>query len=516
MTNEDEQLKRVLDAMIANEDEGLKRVLDAMTPTDEEVAAEAKAERAAAVGSALEDAKAWAEAKAAEAKEPWTAPAVAADPKREDVGELAVTVDPENAHRWLLLANRIGAGAVVKLLSGGVRGVRGLAAAEKAVEAELERDKRTAEFIGGGRPLTAEELAGDSREALLYAGGAKWLPGGVVGLVVAGGGSGKTTWLAELAVRVSHGKNWPGIWDLARGPYAKGPVLLVMAEEDAKGAAYQISRACKVAGVKDAPDVHVWTGAEHDTALGQIVQLEDPVRGRVTTVVPSPFHVALCAKADAEGALLVILDPINQLLPTGGSENDAITAGALIRLAGEIRAAAQRGRTRMNITSGPDPVVLLAHHERKAAGADAGSDAARGSTAFIDNARWAVRMTRDRVGKVTRQTWDVTKSNYTRAAAVDAKVEWDETKRGIGFEWLPWGNTEEAAFRAAELAQIRADAKRKGEEAAAVADGKRAGANAYKDANPDSGGAPDDSGGGSEADEDTMLDLTAPIPSEYD
>jgi hypothetical protein len=294
-----------------------------------------------------------------------------------------------------------------------------------------------------------------------------------------------------------------------------------MAEEDAKGAAYQISRACKVAGVGGgAPDVHVWTGAEHDTALGQIVQLEDPVRGRVTTVVPSPFHVALCAKADKMGALLVILDPINQLLPTGGSENDAITAGALIRLAGEIRAAAQRGRARMNITSGPDPVVLLAHHERKAAGADAGSDAARGSTAFIDNARWAVRMTRDHVGKVTRQIWDVTKSNYTRAAAVDAKVEWDETKRGIGFEWLPWGKVEEAAFRAAELERERNDAflegLKKGAREVGLEDGKKAGKEAAKEAEaanaPATSGAPT---APADEDEDTMLDPLALDPGTF-
>jgi hypothetical protein len=378
------------------------------------------------------------------------------DSKGVDVAELAVNLDPKNAHRWLLLAHRIGAGAVVKLLAGGVRGVRGLDVAEKAVAAELERDKRVAAWLDSGGPVDVASTP--ARVPLLKLDGDSWLPGGIVGLVVAAGGSGKTTWLAELAVRVSHGLDFDGLWTLARksgypdgGPLApaeQGPVLLVMAEEDRDGAAYQIGRACKVAGVKDAPHVHVWTGAEHDTALGVQVQLEDPVRGRVTTVVPSKFHDALCRKAREIGPLLVILDPLNQLLPTGGSENDAVTAGALIRLAGEIRAAAEEGRGN---DGGPRPVVLIAHHERKAAseGSEAprGSEAARGSTAFVDNARWVCRMTGEGVGGVEWTNWSITKSNYTRAVTVAARREYGAN----GLKWpRRWNDADAKALEAAK------------------------------------------------------------------
>jgi hypothetical protein len=224
----------------------------------------------------------------------------------------------------------------------------------------------------------------------------------------------------------------------------------------------------------------------------------------VAAVVPSTFHEALCRKAEEVGALLVILDPLNQLLPTGGSENDAVTAGALIRLAGEIRAAAQRGRAR-TITSGPDPVVLIAHHERKAAGPDAGSDAARGSTAFIDNARWACRMQRDSIGKISRSLWGVEKSNYTRATEVWAKCEWDDQKRGIGFEWLEWGDTEKKAFRVAELAAEHAKAKADEE----VKQAKVAGVDAAKKELAKEKEA-------AEAAKNAPTTSKAPIPSEFD
>ena len=89
---------------MTTEDEGLRRVLDAMVPTDEEKAA-------AVLVSALEDARAKAKAAAAEAKEPWTI-----DPLLTDVAADAVRVDPENVTRWLLLANRLGAVTVAKML----------------------------------------------------------------------------------------------------------------------------------------------------------------------------------------------------------------------------------------------------------------------------------------------------------------------------------------------------------------------------------------------------------------
>jgi hypothetical protein len=210
---------------------------------------------------------------------------------------------------------------------------------------------------------------------------------------------------------------------------------------------------------KDATEhIHVWAGAGHSTALGQIVQLEDPVRGRVTTVVPSPFHEALCAKADEMGALLVILDPINQLLPTGGSENDSITAGALISLAGEIQQAAERGRARMNRLEGyPRPMVLLAHHERKAAGADAGSGAARGTTAFIDNARWACRMSTVEAGDVHRTHWEVTKVNSSVKVDVCARKGADEH----GMTWRRWSKGDVAELEAAEVAAATENGRKK-------------------------------------------------------
>jgi len=418
---------------MTTEDEGLRRVLDAMVPTDEEKAA-------AVLVSALEDARAKAKAAAAEAKEPWTI-----DPLLTDVAADAVRVDPKNADRWLLLANRLGAVTVAKMLGGGVRSVRGLDAAEKAVDALLKRGVADAAWLGGVDATTLSDAPG--RTPLLKYDGESWLPGGIVGLVVAGGGSGKTTWLAELALRVTCGNDWPeGLWTLARlgdtrsGVAVKGPALLVMAEEDRDGAAYQIARARRQVGYhKNEEPLVLWEGAGHDTALGEVVTFDDPAKGKVTTVVPSKFHDALCAKARLLGPLLVVLDPINQLLPAGGSENDAVTAGALIRLAGQIQIAAEEGRRDKGKLEGyPRPVVLMAHHVRKPdskAGAVAsGSEEARGSSAFTDNARWVCTMSTEWMPDKGRAQWAVTKSNYTDPATVLAKRRRD---RG-GIVWEPW------------------------------------------------------------------------------
>jgi hypothetical protein len=284
--------------------------------------------------------------------------------------------------------------------------------------------------------------------------------------VVASGGTGKTTWLAELAMRVAFGDPR----NAAHGvPYrvadeASGPVMVLLAEEDEQGVRAALRRGLNKALVGGDPEPtddawrsRVWAlgGADHTTALGSLVMVDDPVRGRVTEVVPSALHDVLCEKARTMGPMLVVLDPINQLLPAGASENDATAAAGMIALAGDLRRAAEEGVRRRwaertgwpeKDYCGPRPVVLLAHHERKAKqeGQKSGADVARGSTAFVDNARWVCRLESvpKAGGAVSVTRWELVKTNYTRRCEHEAVATWDAS----GLAWREVTKEEKAAW----------------------------------------------------------------------
>lgn len=364
---------------------------------------------------------------------------------------------------WLNLAGEIGPVPVMRLLESGKAGIGALNDVKRAVElrADAARDnKRWLSAEGRGIPskkkripilTVGEPSEGKNRDP--------YLPGGIVGLVVAAGGMGKTTWLAELAMRVAFGgggETYP--------PYTvrnQGPVMLLLAEEDEEGLDKALYRGLQKALGDDADNlaeekwksqVFALAGADRDTSIGLMVTTADPVRGQTTSVVPSPLLEALIHRAREIGPLLTILDPINQLLPTGSSENDAVAAKAMIALSGMIRAAAEDGVRRRwadktgepkEDYNGPRPVVLLAHHERKRAGNDAGADASRGSSAFVDNARWVMRMTREKRGEEERAQFTVVKSNYTRWWNHQGVVGYESN----GLAWRKETPEEEARWR---------------------------------------------------------------------
>jgi hypothetical protein len=385
-------------------------------------------------------------------------------PREKALAVVATALElDEEPGPWLGLAERTGATMPLRLLYGGRAGVDGFADAKRAVDARAARAEATREWISSADGLGLPTDAMSKRRALLVVKDkdgeegkdVPWLPGGIVGLVVASGGTGKTTWLAELAMRVAFGDPR----NAAHGvPYrvadeASGPVMVLLAEEDEQGVRAALRRGLNKALVGGDPEPtddawrsQVWAlgGADHTTALGSLVMVDDPVRGRVTEVVPSALHDVLCEKARKMGPMLVVLDPINQLLPAGASENDATAAAGMIALAGDLRRAAEEGvRTRWKERTGwpekdycgPRPVVLLAHHERKAKqeGQKSGADVARGSTAFVDNARWVCRLESvpKAGGAVSVTRWELVKTNYTRRCEHEAVATWDAS----GLAW---------------------------------------------------------------------------------
>lgn len=339
---------------------------------------------------------------------------------------------------WYRLACEVGAKKATDALNGGRLSREGLDLMLRAVDARRARAAADRSWLDVGSYGVPTER---KRVPLFKLAGKPWLPGGVVGLVVAKGGTGKTTWLAELAVRVAYADLVPegappafpaiGLAKMGDGRPAKAPVMVLLAEEDAEGMETALWRALvRVLGEAGAAEVrkagaedwrrrvYALGGADHSTALGTLAD----VGGEI---VPSALHDALCEHARKTGPLLIVLDPINQLLPAGTTENDATSAAALMMLAGRLRAAAEegvrkrQGKAEGERLDGPRPVVLLAHHERKAEGGgdvewDGDPYAARGSSAFVDNARWVLRMQRARRGKAAEvAVFQVVKSNYT-------------------------------------------------------------------------------------------------------
>jgi hypothetical protein len=420
--------------MAGDSTEDLMRIVTAKVEQNQ--AHEEDAQRHAAAVEAAAAALAEARQRVAESGRPWTL---------GDAGALVRSVleaDPSHAVRWLVLANLAGTATVTKALDGGVMGVGSLSRLESAFNAELVRRSSITSWLKDGGTVTLADMEGKEPRVPL------WklkdhegkthtaIPGGIVGLVVAPGGTGKTSWLVELAMRTAAGQPFDALgWNLGkyRNQYGqrftpKFSVMAVLAEEDETGRNDGCRRvwAAETHARKEYNEalsrMRIWYGAGHDTALGEQVQLDDPVRGRVTTVQGTAFHAELCAYARKTGPALIVLDPINQLLPAGLSENDATSAAAIIRLANELRNAAEEGMVanlpedeKGNAHAYPRPVVLLAHHENKGGGE--GVAAVRGSTAFADNARMVIQMRSEKVRKVDRTDhytiWQVIKTNYT-------------------------------------------------------------------------------------------------------
>jgi hypothetical protein len=424
---------------------------DAMTEEEED------AQRQAAAVEATAAVEAEARQRVAESGRPWAL----SNGVVADLVAKVVEVDPLNAVRWLVLANLAGTATVNKALEGGVLGVGGLARLESAVNAELERRTSTARWLKDGGTVTLADMTATPRVPLWkltdHAGKMHTaIPGGIVGLVVAPGSTGKTSWLVELAMRTAAGQPFDALgWSLGEyhNQYGKRftpkfSVMAVLAEEDETGRNDGCRRvwATETHARKEYNEalsrMRIWYGAGHDTALGEQVQLDDPIRGRVTTVQGTAFHAELCAYARKTGPALIVLDPINQLLPAGMSENDATSAAAIIRLANELRNAAEEGMLanlpedeKGNANAYPRPVVLLAHHENKGGGA--GVAAVRGSTAFVDNARMVIQMSRlsvsKEIGAKSYTVWEATKSNYTADWESVARSMWHAD---VGIFWV--------------------------------------------------------------------------------
>lgn len=263
-----------------------------------------------------------------------------------------------------------------------------------------------------------------------------FLPQGKVGMFVAPGGTGKTQALSQLAVAVATGRPWLScfqIASIANEHPSNGRVLLALGEEDSAEISRRINpyiRHCLETASDKSEFQKLLTSNLKPLALDGVgPRMIGAKAGDYNT---EPFFDALCeVLKDGKPWRLIILDPASRFMgPDCETDNNAATR--FIELV-----------ERLTKLPG-SPTVLLAHHTRKGSGND-GKDAARGSSALTDGARWVAQLkyetnkkgtgkdtTYERTGNILL---DLDKSNYTRLLDQPILLQFNTSAKGTWLEF---------------------------------------------------------------------------------
>ena len=258
-----------------------------------------------------------------------------------------------------------------------------------------------------------------------------FLPQAKVGLFIAPGGTGKTQALSQLAVSVATGRAWLDCFHIANIPglsASKGRVLLALGEEDENEIIRRINPYVKFCLNNLPPTAKTQFEANLRANLKPLAL--DGAGPRMLGTKPhyeaEPFFDALCKllEHDQEPWRLIILDHASRFMgPDCEVDNNAATR--FIELVEQL-------------TKLPgSPTVLLAHHTRKSSSRnDDGKDAARGSSALSDGARWVAQLKRELQNQGTPKApkWkatgrillDLDKSNYTRLLNEPIKLKFND------------------------------------------------------------------------------------------
>jgi RecA-family ATPase len=209
------------------------------------------------------------------------------------------------------------------------------------------------------------------------------LPVGVVGGVVAPGGSGKTMFLTQVAVAVATAT--PVFGDLVHDEgrmHAPGRVVLVVAEETAQEMHRRLHAVVSFALLDKSSLFQV---PDRQLFLDLLCANLDvyPLAGSARLVVSDDGHVGdglQALRKASDGARLVIIDPLRQVHT--GDENDSYVMTAVVQAL-------------QSVAVGSGCAVLVAHHTSKAATLQGQGDragASRGSAAFTDALRWQLNL----------------------------------------------------------------------------------------------------------------------------
>ena len=268
-----------------------------------------------------------------------------------------------------------------------------------------------------GRLNLSQAIPPPDREMLLNAPDGEsfkgFLPSGIVGLLIAGGGTGKTQALIQLALTVATGADWLGTYKLAPRRVGTGTgfgrVLLALGEEDEEEINRRLWKAVEA--------LDLWR--ESDAINRLIVPYpllgvqcgltwsDDGKSPETPTEWSARFREMLAADAAINGPWrCIILDPATRFMGANG-ETDNKAATEWVREVSRL----------VELDGGP--TVLIAHHSTKSALKEGGADqtAARGSSALVDGARWVANLGRGRGHVKGEIVLSLTKHNYVGPAA---------------------------------------------------------------------------------------------------
>lgn len=202
------------------------------------------------------------------------------------------------------------------------------------------------------------------------------LPGllaGTIGVIVSPGGTGKSMLMLESAIGISSGGDFCAIW----GQEPNEGRVIYVAGEDPKEVIERRIYALGSYISTDLEEEKICSNLEVWPAYGYGFKIaEETPLG----IIASKAWEELAAYLAANPTRLVILDTFNRLLG-GISENDSGAMGAVLSI---IEQTCRKTGC----------AVVLVHHTNKASMSGGGADqqAARGSSAITDNARWQVNL----------------------------------------------------------------------------------------------------------------------------
>ncbi len=242
---------------------------------------------------------------------------------------------------------------------------------------------------------------------------------GIVAMLAATGGVGKTQALIQLALAVASGTSWLDQFEIC----APGHVALVLAEESEEEVWRRLFDSVRKLHLQQHIPIlekRVWPLV----LRGQMCRFIDPATGELSRTFVD-FREALL-EADVDWRL-IILDPASRLMPVD-AELDNQAATDFIALLESL--------TRIGSAK---PTVLVAHHTRKHGTGKAG---VRGASALTDGVRWLATLSPygiDEDGAIDeerrgRVLLELQKSNYSEAALA-VKVAFDS--HGIMHELTP-------------------------------------------------------------------------------
>lgn len=197
-----------------------------------------------------------------------------------------------------------------------------------------------------------------------------FLAQGIVAMLAATGGVGKTQALIQLALAIASGTKWLDTFNVIE----PGHVVILLAEEDEDEAWRRFHYSARYLGLdKTHPEAireRIWV----IPMAGLPARLIDAATGESSRTFEG-LQSAL-AQHDVDWRL-IILDPASRLMPEDGEFDSAAATDFVAHL--EALTQTSKGK----------PTILFSHHTRKGGTGKAG---VRGSSALTDGARWVSTM----------------------------------------------------------------------------------------------------------------------------